>query len=64
VAALCFNSQEEGFSFQNALELEIIANKKFLSCLNELREHARRETKESKSPVVRLMQVEERLKGV
>jgi len=54
----------ENIKTKYGVELEIIANEKFLSCLEELREHARKETKESKSPVVRLMQVEERLKGM
>lgn len=44
------------------INLEIIVNEKFLNCLNELREFAKRETKALKSPVLRLMQVEEYLK--
>jgi hypothetical protein len=42
--------------------LECIINKKFLDCLAELRQYARNETKELKSPVLRFMQVEEYLK--
>jgi len=42
--------------------LECIINQKFADCLAELREYARRETKEIKSPVMRFMQVEEYLK--
>lgn len=41
--------------------LECIINKKFSDCLEELREYARNETKELKSPVLRFMQVEEYL---
>ena len=41
--------------------LECIINEKFSQCLSELREYARSETKELKSPVLRLMQVEEYL---
>jgi len=44
------------------INLEFIVNERFLNCLNELREFAKRETKELKSPVLRLMQVEEYLK--
>jgi len=42
--------------------IEFIVNEKFLKCLGELRDFAKRETKELKSPVLRLMQVEEYLK--
>ena len=42
--------------------LECIINEKFAGCLAELREYARNETKELKSPVLRLMQIEESLK--
>ncbi|MBN2210600.1 MAG: hypothetical protein JW709_04315 [Sedimentisphaerales bacterium] len=42
--------------------VDLIINDKFLSCLHELREHAKKETKELKSPVLRLMQIEEYLK--
>lgn len=43
--------------------LECIINQEFADCLQELREFARRETKDLKSPVLRLMQVEEYLKS-
>jgi len=52
----------ENIKTKYKVELEVIANEKFLACIEELREHARKETKESKSPVVRLLQIEERLK--
>ena len=45
------------------VSIEFIANEKFLRCLDELREYARCETKELKSPVLRLMQIEEYLKN-
>ena len=45
-----------------SVELECIINEKFANCLAELREYARNETKELKSPVLRFMQVEEYLK--
>ena len=44
------------------INIEFIVNERFLDCLNELREFAKRETKALKSPVLRLMQVEEYLK--
>ncbi|WP_202966305.1 hypothetical protein [Treponema endosymbiont of Eucomonympha sp.] len=37
-------------------------NKEFMECLTELREYARTETKDNKSPVIRFIQVEEFLK--
>ncbi|KAA3647123.1 MAG: hypothetical protein DWQ07_06400 [Chloroflexi bacterium] len=44
------------------LQIIFVVNDKFLSYLNELREFARTETKELKSPVLRMLQVEEYLK--
>ena len=44
------------------VELELIINKQFLECINELRKYASNETKDNKSPVIRLMQIEEYLK--
>jgi len=44
------------------IDLEYIVNERFLDCLIELREFAKKETKELKSPVLRLMQVEEYLR--
>ncbi len=41
------------------VNLECVINEKFADCLSELREFARKETKELKSPVLRLMQIEE-----
>jgi len=41
------------------IKLECIFNKGFAACLAELRDYARSETKELKSPVLRFMQVEE-----
>lgn len=42
--------------------LDCIINEKFSARLSELRDYARNETKELKSPVLRLMQIEEFLK--
>ena len=42
--------------------LECIINEKFEDCLAELRDFARKETKDLKSPVLRFMQVEEHLR--
>jgi hypothetical protein len=44
------------------IQLQLIINARFAECLQELREYARNETKEMKSPVLRLMQIEEKLK--
>jgi hypothetical protein len=44
------------------IELEYIINDKFLDCMHKLRKHANQKTEELKSPVLRLMQIEESLK--
>lgn len=44
------------------VDIEFIINEEFLSCLDELREYAGRETKALQSPVLRLLQIEEHLK--
>ncbi len=43
------------------VELELIINAMFQECLSELRTYAARESKELKSPVLRLYQIEEQL---
>lgn len=43
--------------------IELIINHEFLSCINALKTYARKETKELKSPVLRLLQIEEKLEG-
>ena len=43
------------------VEIEAVINQKYAACLDELRAYARRETKELKSPIMRLMQIEEHL---
>jgi hypothetical protein len=43
------------------VEIEVICNQDYMDCLNRLREYARKETKELKSPVLRLFQIEEKL---
>jgi nitrogen regulatory protein PII-like uncharacterized protein len=44
------------------VELMTIINNEFMNCLNELRNYSIMDTKENKSPVIRLMQIEEYLK--
>lgn len=44
------------------IEIELIINDEFFSCLNELRDYAKKQTKELKSPILRVMQIEEYLK--
>lgn len=41
--------------------LELVINEEYRKCLNQIRDFARSETKELKSPVLRLMQIEEKL---
>lgn len=43
------------------VELEPVINKDYLNCLDQLRQYAAKETKELKSPILRLMQIEEKL---
>ena len=52
----------ENIQMKYGVTLECIINEKFADCLAELRKFAKFETKELKSPVLRLMQVEEYLK--
>jgi hypothetical protein len=42
-------------------EIEAVTNHKYQECLGELRNYAARETKELRSPVLRMMQIEEKL---
>lgn len=46
---------------QYGIEVEFVINERFLSCLQEMRSFARKETSELKCPVMRFMQIEERL---
>ncbi len=43
------------------VDIEVISNQKYWDCLERLRDYARKETKELKSPVLRLFQIEEKL---
>lgn len=54
------NIKNEIFNLFN-VDLEIICNKDYMECINKLRQYARTETKELKSPVLRLFQIEEKL---
>lgn len=54
------NIKNEIFNLFN-VDLEIICNKDYMECINKLRHYARTETKELKSPVLRLFQIEEKL---
>jgi len=44
------------------VDIEVISNQDYMDCLEELRKYARKETKELKSPVLRLFQIEEKLR--
>lgn len=46
---------------QNGVNLELVVNESFRSCLKQLREYAGSKTEELKNPILRLMQVEEKL---
>jgi len=43
------------------VDIEVVSNQDYMRCLNELRLYASTETKELKSPVLRLFQIEEKL---
>lgn len=43
------------------VDLHLVINERYLSCLKEIRAFARKETKALVSPVLRLMQIEEKL---
>ena len=47
---------------EKKIEILLVINDEYQKCLNELRDFAAKETKELKSPILRLMQVEEKLK--
>ena len=44
------------------VKLEVVINNNFNTCLNELREYAKGETKNLQSPIMRYLQIEEYLK--
>jgi Holliday junction resolvase-like predicted endonuclease len=52
----------ESIRNEHGYDLELVINRQFQKCLDELRNHAKQETKELKSPVLRLLQIEEKLK--
>lgn len=47
---------------QYSIKLEVVINKRFYDCIQEMRSYAKKETKEIKNPVLRMLQVEEYLK--
>lgn len=50
------------FKDSHNVSVDLVVNKKYWDCLVQLREYAAKETKELQSPVLRLMQIEERLR--
>jgi len=55
------NEVQDKLKEEYGCELELVINHEYLKHLEELRSFANKETKELKSPVLRLMQIEERL---
>ena len=55
------NEIKDKLKEQYGCELELVINHAYKKCLDQLREYAKKETKELKSPVLRLMQIEEKL---
>jgi hypothetical protein len=43
------------------VDIQVVCNQKYMDCINQLRHYAGTETKELKSPVLRLFQIEEKL---
>jgi len=52
---------KENLRIEFGVVLEPIINQEYLNCLIKLRAYAAKETKELKSPILRLMQIEEKL---
>ena len=44
------------------VELELVYNEKYLDCINKLRDEAKKTTQEMSSPIMRFLQIEEKLK--
>ncbi|GAA05754.1 hypothetical protein [Photobacterium leiognathi] len=49
------------FRKESNVEIEAVINHEYAKCLAQLRSYAAQETKELKSPILRLMQIEEKL---
>ena len=47
--------------WNRGVKLEVVINKQFKACLDELKDYAASQTKELKSPVLRLLQIEVKL---
>ena len=45
-----------------SVTIEPVINQKYYNCIQALRSYASKETKELKSPILRLLQIEEKLK--
>lgn len=52
---------QEAMLSEFGFQIEAVINHKYQECLSELRSYAAKETKELKSPVLRMMQIEEKL---
>ena len=55
------NQVKDDLKEEFGYELELIINHEYKKCFDELRSFAKKETKELKSPVLRFMQIEEKL---
>ena len=52
---------QESLNSEFGVTIEAIINDEYVKCLQQLRDFAAKETKELKSPILRLMQIEEKL---
>ena len=53
------NFFKEGIRNELGVEVECVINEKYLEAIHAIREYAREETKELKSPIMRFLQIEE-----
>lgn len=51
------------FLEKHKIEIQLIYNESYLACIQELRRKAKETTQEMKSPIMRFLQIEEKLKG-
>ena len=53
---------KEHLKNKHSIDLELMINEKFQECLNNLRSYSEKKSEELKTPILRLMQIEEKLK--
>ncbi len=56
-----FTEIQDVLKSEYGVYIEPVINQEYAKCLSKLRAYAAKETKELKSPILRLMQIEEKL---